>query len=73
MASPISANKAELLAIATSVATEKMIDKAIVIEAMEEAIQKSARCGYGAGALISTKLAHITGDMSVWRRGHPEF
>jgi len=35
MASPISANKAELLAIANSVASEKMIDKAIVIEAME--------------------------------------
>ncbi|MBX9662593.1 NusA N-terminal domain-containing protein, partial [Novosphingobium sp.] len=43
MASAISANRAELLAIANSVATEKMIDKSIVIEAMEEAIQKSAR------------------------------
>ena len=42
MASPMSANKAELLAIAHSVASEKMIDKAIVIEAMEEAIQKAA-------------------------------
>ena len=48
MASAISANKAELLAIANSVASEKMIDKAIVIEAMEEAIQKSARNRYGA-------------------------
>ncbi len=43
MASAISANKAELLAIANSVATEKMIDKAIVLEAMEEAIQRAAR------------------------------
>ena len=34
---------AELLAIAASVANEKLIDKSIVIEAMEEAIQKSAR------------------------------
>ena len=41
MASAISANKAELLAIANAVATEKMIDKEIVIEAMEEAIQKA--------------------------------
>ena len=40
MASAISANKAELLAIANSVATEKMIDKSIVLEAMEEAIQR---------------------------------
>ena len=47
MASSISANKAELLAIANSVASEKMIDKAIVIEAMEEAIQKAARARYG--------------------------
>ena len=39
MSSAISANKAELLAIANAVATEKMIDKAIVIEALEEAIQ----------------------------------
>jgi N utilization substance protein A len=37
------ANKAELLAIANAVASEKMIDKAIVIEAMEEAIQRAAR------------------------------
>jgi NusA N-terminal domain len=43
MANPISANKAELLAIANAVATEKMIDKAIVIEALEEAIQRAAR------------------------------
>ena len=56
MASPMSANRAELLAIATSVATEKMIDKSIVIEAMEEAIQKSARSRYGAENDIRAKL-----------------
>ena len=33
------ANKAELLAIADAVAREKLIDKAIVIEAMEDAIR----------------------------------
>ena len=37
--SAISANKAELLAIANAVASEKMIDKAIVVEALEEALQ----------------------------------
>ena len=36
MATAISANKAELIAIANAVASEKMIDKGIVIEAMEE-------------------------------------
>ncbi|MEO6716209.1 MAG: transcription termination factor NusA [Novosphingobium sp.] len=67
MASPISANRAELLAIATSVATEKMIDKAIVIEAMEEAIQKSARSRYGAENDIRAKLDPRTGDLRLWR------
>src|SRR6188768_4235580 len=67
MASPISANKAELLAIANSVATEKMIDKAIVIEAMEEAIQKAARARYGAENDIRAKLDPVTGDLRLWR------
>ncbi|MGH6787883.1 MAG: transcription termination factor NusA [Novosphingobium sp.] len=67
MASPISANRAELLAIATSVANEKLIDKAIVIEAMEEAIQKSARNRYGAENDIRAKLDPRTGDLRLWR------
>lgn len=67
MASPISANKAELLAIANSVASEKMIDKSIVIEAMEEAIQKAARARYGAENDIRAKLDPLTGDLRLWR------
>jgi len=67
MASPISANRAELLAIATSVANEKLIDKAIVIEAMEEAIQKAARARYGAENDIRAKLDPRTGDLRLWR------
>ncbi|HET6942355.1 MAG TPA: NusA N-terminal domain-containing protein, partial [Sphingomicrobium sp.] len=43
-----SANKAELLAIADAVAREKLIDRGIVIEAMEDAIQRAARARYGA-------------------------
>ena len=65
--SAISANKAELLAIANAVASEKMIDKAIVIEAMEEAIQKSARNRYGAENDIRAKLDPLTGDLTLWR------
>ncbi len=57
MASAMSANKAELLAIANAVASEKMIDKEIVIEAMEEAIQKSARNRYPNGSTRSRKRA----------------
>ena len=67
MASAISANRAELIAIANAVATEKMIDKSIVIEAMEEAIQKSARNRYGAENDIRAKLDPRTGDLRLWR------
>jgi N utilization substance protein A len=67
MASAISANRAELLAIANSVASEKMIDKTIVIEAMEEAIQKAARARYGAENDIRAKLDAQTGDLRLWR------
>jgi len=67
MASAISANRAELIAIANSVATEKMIDKSIVIEAMEEAIQKSARNRYGIENDIRAKLDPQSGELSLWR------
>ncbi|MEJ6594473.1 transcription termination factor NusA [Parasphingorhabdus sp.] len=67
MGSAISANKAELLAIATAVATEKMIDKSIVIEALEEAIQKAARARYGAENDIRAKFDVKTGDLRLWR------
>ena len=67
MATAISANKAELLAIANAVASEKMIDKSIVIEAMEEAIQKAARSRYGAENDIRAKLDPLTGDLRLWR------
>ncbi|MEH6757639.1 MAG: transcription termination factor NusA [Parasphingorhabdus sp.] len=67
MASAISANKAELLAIANAVASEKMIDKSIVVEAMEEAIQKAARARYGAENDIRAKLDLQTGDLRLWR------
>ncbi|MFC4594144.1 transcription termination factor NusA [Sphingobium tyrosinilyticum] len=67
MANAISANKAELLAIANSVASEKMIDKAIVIEAMEDAIQRAARARYGAENDIRAKLDPESGDLRLWR------
>ncbi|MET0249625.1 MAG: transcription termination factor NusA [Sphingobium sp.] len=67
MANAISANRAELIAIANSVASEKMIDKAIVIEAMEDAIQRAARARYGAENDIRAKLDQETGDLRLWR------
>ena len=67
MANAISANRAELLAIANSVATEKLIDKAIVIEAIEEAIQRAARARFGQENDIRAKLDPMTGDLRLWR------
>src|SRR5690349_1160670 len=61
------ANRAELLAIADSVAREKLIDRAIVIEAMEDAIQRAARARYGAENDIRAKLDPTTGDLRLWR------
>ena len=61
------ANKAELLAIADAVAREKLIDKGIVIEAMEDAIQRAARARYGAENDIRAKLDPVTGDLRLWR------
>jgi transcription termination/antitermination protein NusA len=67
MSTAIAANKAELLAIADAVAREKLIDKAIVIESMEDAIQRAARQRYGAENDIRAKIDTQTGDMRLWR------
>lgn len=63
----ISANKLELLQIAKAVADEKSIDKEIVLEAIEEAIQKAARMRYGAELDIRAKLDPVTGEQSLKR------
>src|SRR4051812_23200991 len=63
----VSANRAELIAIADAVAREKLIDKGIVIEAMEDAIQRAARNRYGAENDIRAKLDSRTGDLRLWR------
>ena len=46
----ISANRLELLQIADAVAREKSIDRKIVIQAMEDAIQKAANEAHDAEA-----------------------
>ncbi len=67
MASAVSANKMELIAIADAVAREKNIDRTIVIEAMEEAIQKAARARYGLENDIRAKIDPKSGDLRLWR------
>ncbi len=63
----ISANRLELLQIADAVAREKSIDREIVIEAIEEAIQKGARSRYGAEHDIRVKIDQKTGETLVTR------
>jgi len=63
----ISANRLELLQIAAAVAQEKNIDKAIVLGAIEEAIQKAARLRYGSELDIRAKLDPVTGSMDLTR------
>jgi N utilization substance protein A len=67
MATGISANRLELLQIADAVAREKSIDKEIVIEAIEEAMQKAARSKYGAEHDIRVKIDPATGEMETKR------
>ena len=63
----ISANRLELLQIAEAVAREKSIDKEIVIEAIEEAIQKGARSRYGAEHDIRVNIDTKTGETTIKR------
>ncbi len=67
MAHAVSANRLELLQIADLVAREKSIDKDIVLDAMEEAIQKAARSRYGAENEIRAQIDKKTGDIRLFR------
>ncbi|WP_422026226.1 transcription termination factor NusA [Pyruvatibacter mobilis] len=67
MAQAVSANRLELLQIADAVAREKSIDKAIVIEALEDAIQKAARSRYGAENEIRARIDPKTGEIQLNR------
>jgi N utilization substance protein A len=65
--SGVSANRLELLQIADAVAREKSIDKEIVIEAIEEAVQKAARSRYGAEHDIRVHIDPKTGETTITR------
>ncbi len=67
MTAAISANRLELLQIADAAAREKMIDREIVLEAMEEAIQKAARARYGAENEIRAQIDRKTGEIRLFR------
>jgi N utilization substance protein A len=63
----VSANRLELLQIARAVAAEKSIDESIVIEAIEEAIQKAARSRYGVENDIRATIDRKSGELSLTR------
>lgn len=63
----VSANKLELLQIADAVAREKSIDRKIVIQAMEDAIQKAAKSRYGADNDIRCEIDVKTGETRLTR------
>ncbi|KMO33536.1 transcription elongation factor NusA [Methylobacterium variabile] len=63
----VSANRLELLQIADAVAREKVIDRAIVIGAMEEAIAKAARSRYGAETDVHAEIDPRTGALRLSR------
>ena len=68
MAQPgVSANRLELLQIADAVAREKSIDRRIVIEAMEDAIQKAAKSRYGAENDIRCEIDPKSGETKLTR------
>ena len=67
MSTGISANRMEILQIAEAVAREKNIEKEIVVEAMEHALQKAARSRYGAEHDIRADIDVKTGEMTLKR------
>ena len=67
MSTGISANRLEILQIADAVAREKSIEKEIVIQAMEHALQKAARSRYGAEHDIRANIDPRTGEMELSR------
>tara|TARA_Y100000590_G_scaffold272132_1_gene305537 strand:+ start:7 stop:1554 length:1548 start_codon:yes stop_codon:yes gene_type:complete len=58
-------DKLELLRIAEAVATEKSIDKEIILSSMESAIQKAARTRFGSENDIRAKINRENGDISL--------
>jgi len=63
----VSANRLEILQIAKAVAEEKSIDQRIVIEAMQEAIEKAAKAKYGQEHDIRARIDPATGEQTLWR------
>ncbi|MFC5069573.1 transcription termination factor NusA [Flaviflagellibacter deserti] len=66
----VSANRLELLQIADAVAREKVIDRQIVLAAMEDAIAKAGRARYGAETEVRAEIHPKTGEIRLSRLLH---
>ena len=64
----VSANKIEILRIAETVAQEKMIDKEIVLAALEEAIAKAAKTSYGEENEVIAEINPENGEILLSRK-----
>ena len=60
-------DKVELLRIAEAVATEKSIDKEIILTSMESAIQKAAKTRFGAENDIRVIIDRESGDINLYK------
>ncbi|MEM9783475.1 MAG: NusA N-terminal domain-containing protein, partial [Pseudomonadota bacterium] len=63
----VSANRLELLQIADAVAREKLIDRELVLEAMEDSLGKAARSRYGAEYDIRAFIDRKSGEIQMSR------
>ncbi len=70
MPTGVAANRLELLQIADAVARDKSIDKAVVLAAMEEAMQRAAKARYGSENEIKVEIDPKTGETHVSRYLH---
>ena len=63
----VSANRLELLQIAEAVAREKSIPREIVLQSMEDALQKAARSRYGQETEVRAEINPKTGEIRFSR------
>jgi N utilization substance protein A len=63
----VSANRLELLQIADAVAREKSIPREIVLQSMEDALQKAARSRYGQETEVRAEINPKTGEIRFSR------
>jgi N utilization substance protein A len=60
-------DKVELIRIAEAVATEKSIDKEIILSSMEQAIQKAAKTKFGSENDVRAKINRESGDINLYK------